>query len=56
MRWLLGVIAATLIFVLVYLGSAASSLAKLGAAVRAGDGAAVLAAITVGATANIGGG
>jgi len=42
MRWLLGVIAATLIFVLVYLGSAASSLAKLGAAVRAGDGAAVL--------------
>lgn len=42
MRWLLGIIAATLIFALVYLGSAASSLARLGAAVRAGDGAAVL--------------
>jgi hypothetical protein len=42
MRWLLGTIAAALIFVLIYLGSAASSLVKLTAAVRAGDGAAVL--------------
>ena len=42
MRWLLGIIAAALIFVLIYLGSAASSLVKLAAAVRAGDGAAVL--------------
>jgi Protein of unknown function (DUF2939) len=42
MRWLLGIIAATFLFALIYLGSAASSLAKLAAAVRAGDGAAVL--------------
>ena len=42
MRWLLGMIAAALIFVLIYLGSAAASLARLAAAVRAGDGAAVL--------------
>lgn len=42
MRWLLGIIAAVLIFVLIYLGSAALSLAKLAAAVRAGDGPAVL--------------
>jgi hypothetical protein len=42
MRWLLGIIAAALIFVLIYLGSAASSLARLAAAARAGDGAAVL--------------
>src|ERR1700738_1580905 len=42
MRWLLGIIAAALIFVLIYLGSAASSLSRLAAAARAGDGAAVL--------------
>ncbi len=42
MRWLLGIVAAILIFALVYLGSAASSLTKLAAAVHAGDGAAVL--------------
>ena len=49
MRWLFGVIAAIIIFVLVYLGSAASSLAQLAAAVRAGDGAAVLERTNVGA-------
>jgi hypothetical protein len=42
MRWLFGVIGAALIFVLAYLGSAASSLARLAAAARAGDGAAVI--------------
>jgi DUF2939 family protein len=42
MRWFLGIIAAAVLFVLVYLGSAASSLANLAAAARAGDGAAVL--------------
>jgi hypothetical protein len=42
MRWLLGTIAAALIFVLIYLGSAATSLAGLATAVRAGDGPAVL--------------
>jgi hypothetical protein len=42
MRWLLGIVAATVIFVLIYLGSAASSLSGLAAAARAGDGAAVL--------------
>lgn len=42
MRWLFGVIAAALIIVLVYLGSAVSSVAKLAEAARAGDGAAVL--------------
>ncbi len=43
MRWLVGIIAAAVIFVLVYLGSAAASLSNLAAAARAGDGAAVLA-------------
>jgi hypothetical protein len=42
MRWLLGLISAALIFVLIYLGSAATSLARLAAAVRVGDGGAVL--------------
>ncbi len=42
MRWLLGIVAATVILLLIYLGTAASSLAQLAAAVRAGDGAAVL--------------
>lgn len=42
MRWLFGIIAAALIIVLVYLGSAVSSVSKLAAAARAGDGAAVL--------------
>jgi hypothetical protein len=42
MRWLFGVIAAAVIIVLVYLGSAVSSVAKLAEAARAGDGAAVL--------------
>jgi hypothetical protein len=43
MRWLAGVVAAVILLLLIYFGSAASSLAKLAAAVRAGDGAAVLA-------------
>jgi hypothetical protein len=42
MRWLFGAIASALIFILLYLGSAALSLSRLAAAVRAGDGAAVL--------------
>jgi hypothetical protein len=42
MRWLFGIIAAALIFILIYLGSAATSLSRLAAAARAGDGAAVL--------------
>jgi hypothetical protein len=42
MRWFLGIVAAAVIFLLVYLGSAVSSLAKLAEAARAGDGAAVL--------------
>jgi Protein of unknown function (DUF2939) len=42
MRWFLGIVAAAVIFLLAYLGSAASSLSRLAAAVRAGDGAAVL--------------
>jgi hypothetical protein len=42
MRWFLGIVAAAVIFLLIYLGSAASSLSRLAAAVRAGDGAAVL--------------
>jgi hypothetical protein len=41
MRWLVGVVAAVIVLLLIYFGSAASSLAKLAAAVRAGDGAAV---------------
>jgi hypothetical protein len=36
MRWLLGVVAAVVAFLLIYLGSAASLLAKLAASVRAG--------------------
>jgi hypothetical protein len=42
MRWFVGIVAAFLILILIYLGSAASSLAKLASAVRAGDAAAVL--------------
>jgi hypothetical protein len=42
MRWFLGIVVAFLILVLVYLGSVASSLARLASAVRAGDAAAVL--------------
>src|SRR5882724_10083885 len=42
MRWLFATLAAIFIFVLIYLGSAASALSTLAAAVRAGDGAAVL--------------
>lgn len=42
MRWLFGVIAAAFLFAIVYLGSAALSLAGLAAAVRAGDGVSVL--------------
>lgn len=42
MRWFLGLVAAAVLFLLFYLGSAASSLAKLAEAARAGDGAAVL--------------
>lgn len=41
MRWLLGIVA-TITFLLIYLGSVASSLAKLAAAARSGDGAAIL--------------
>jgi hypothetical protein len=43
MRWLIGVVAAAVLLVLIYFGSAASSLAKLAAAARTGDGTAVLA-------------
>lgn len=42
MRWFVGIVAAVVLLVLVYLGSAASSFANLAAAARAGDGAAVL--------------
>jgi hypothetical protein len=42
MRWLLGVVVAAAALVLIYLGSAASSLATLAASVRAGDGTAIL--------------
>jgi hypothetical protein len=42
MRWFLGIVGAAVIFLLAYLGLAASSLAQLAAAARAGDGAAVL--------------
>lgn len=42
MRWLFATLAAFFIFVLIYLGSAASALSTLAAAVRAGDGGAVL--------------
>jgi hypothetical protein len=42
MRWFLGILAAVVIFILIYLGSAASSLASLAAAARAADGAGVL--------------
>src|SRR3978361_1138273 len=42
MRWFIGVVAAAVLFVLIYLGSAAYSLSNLAAAARAGDGAAVL--------------
>jgi hypothetical protein len=41
MRWFLGGVAAVVVLVLLYLGSAASSLSALAAAVRAGDGVAV---------------
>jgi Protein of unknown function (DUF2939) len=41
MRSLAGVVAAVILLLLIYFGSAASSLAKLAAAVRAGDGVAV---------------
>ncbi|WP_322513794.1 DUF2939 domain-containing protein [Rhodopseudomonas palustris] len=43
MRWFFGGLAAILIVVLIYLGSAAVSLAGLAAAARSGDGAAVIA-------------
>jgi hypothetical protein len=42
MRWFIGIAAAIVLFILIYLGSAASSLSKLVAAARAGDGAAVI--------------
>ena len=42
MRWFIGVAVAIVVLVLIYLGSAASSLSKLVAAARAGDGAAVI--------------
>lgn len=42
MRWFLGIVAAVLILILIYFGSAVSSLSGLVAAVRAGDGAGVI--------------
>jgi hypothetical protein len=42
MRWFIGGLAALVILVLAYLGSAVSSLAALASAVRAGDGRAVI--------------
>jgi hypothetical protein len=42
MRWFLGTIVALVVAIVVYLGLAASSLATLAAAARAGDGAKVL--------------
>ena len=42
MRWFIGVVAAAVLLLLMYLGSAAYSLSNLAAAARAGDGAAVL--------------
>jgi Protein of unknown function (DUF2939) len=42
MRWLLGIVAAAVIFVLIYFGSAAASLSGLAAAARAGDGTGIL--------------
>jgi hypothetical protein len=47
MRWFLGVVVAIVIFIVVYLGSAALSLAGLIAAAREGDGAAVIERIDV---------
>ncbi|MBB1092275.1 DUF2939 domain-containing protein [Rhodopseudomonas palustris] len=43
MRWFFGVLAVIVVGILIYLGSAAASLAGLAAAARAGDGAAVIA-------------
>jgi Protein of unknown function (DUF2939) len=42
MRLLLGIVAAAVIFLLIYFGSAAASLSRLAAAARAGDGAGIL--------------
>jgi hypothetical protein len=42
MRWLIGIAAAIVVVILIYLGSAASALSQLIAAARAGDGAAVI--------------
>jgi hypothetical protein len=42
MRWFIGIAAAVVVFILIYLGSATYSLSQLIAAARAGDGAAVI--------------
>ena len=42
MRWILGTLAALIVALAIYLGSAAASLSSLAAAARAGDGAKVL--------------
>lgn len=42
MRWFIGIVVAIVVLILIYLGSAASSLSSLVAAARAGDGAAVI--------------
>ena len=42
MRWFIGIVAALVVFILIYLGSAASSLFGLIAAARSGDGGAVI--------------
>ena len=42
MRWILGTLAALVVALAIYLGSAAASLSSLAAAARAGDGAKVL--------------
>ena len=47
MRWFIGIVVAIVIIILIYLGSAAFSLAGLIAAAREGDGAAVIERIDV---------
>jgi hypothetical protein len=47
MRWFIGIVVAIVIIILIYLGSAAFSLAGLIAAAREGDGAAVIKRIDV---------
>src|SRR3954470_21351192 len=47
MRWFIGIVVATVVLVLLYLGSAAWSLAALIAAAREGNGAAVMERVDI---------